>query len=109
MLELYFILYRIPKTMTRLARARNRSAIAWSLIGIGAWLATEIVVGFTGGSLYGIGVFLWGWPRRSPGFSLLLYIVALVAAVGSISVVSRILSRKDTEGSFPVPPPPPQF
>lgn len=108
MLELYFLLYRIPKMMTRLARERNRSAIAWSLIGIGTWIAAEIVVGFTLGLFYAIGAELWGWPARSPGFSFLVYVLALVGALVSVTIVSRILTRKPREESFLPPPPPPQ-
>ena len=107
MLELYFLFYRIPKMMTRLARERNRSAIAWSLIGIGSWIGAELVVGFTFGLFYGIGVELWGWPPRSQGLSLLVYLLALVAALVSVTMVSRILTRKPREEVSP--PPPPEF
>jgi hypothetical protein len=43
MLELYFVLYRIPKMMTQLARERHRSAVAWSLFGILAWIGAEFL------------------------------------------------------------------
>ena len=43
-LELYFLLYRIPRLMSGLARERNRSALAWSLFGIGAWIGAEVGV-----------------------------------------------------------------
>jgi hypothetical protein len=108
MLELYFLFYRIPKMMTRLAREQNRSAIAWSLIGIGTWIATELVVGFSVALFYGIGVALWGWPSRSQGFNFFAYVIALVAALGSVTIVSRILTRKPRDESFLPPPPPPQ-
>ena len=52
MLELYFLIYRIPKMMTRLARERNRSALAWSLMGVGAWLGAELFVLFGAGLIY---------------------------------------------------------
>jgi len=109
MLELYFVFYRIPKMMTRLARERNRSAWRWSLIGIGAWIGGELVAGFAVGLIHGIGIMLWGWPVRSPGFSALTYILALAGALISVTIVSRILVGKSTEESFPSPPPPPEF
>ena len=109
MLELYFLFYRIPKMMTRLARERNRSAIAWSLIGIGAWLGAEIVVGISVGLVHAIGVELWGWPSRSPGLNWLAYVLALVAALVSVTIVSGILTRKPREESLLPPPPPPTF
>jgi hypothetical protein len=109
MLELYFVFYRIPRMMTRLARARKRSAWRWSLIGIGAWIGGELVAGFAAGLIHGIGIMLWGWPVRSPGFSALTYILALAGALISVTIVSRILAGKSTEESFPSPPPPPEF
>ena len=66
MLELYFLIYRIPKMMTRLARERNRSALAWSLMGVGAWLGAELFVLFGAGLIYGTGSVLarLRWVRR---------------------------------------------
>src|SRR5437762_14321786 len=109
MLELYFVFYRIPKMMTRLARERNRSAWRWSLIGIGAWFGGELVAGFAAGSIHGIGIVLWGWPVRSPGFSALTYILALAGALPSVTNVSRILVSNSTDESLPSPPPQPQY
>jgi hypothetical protein len=109
MLEIYFLFYRIPKMMTRLARERNRSALAWSLIGIATWIGAEIVVGFAVGAVHEVGILVWGWPRQSPGFSILTYVLALVAALISVTVVSRILTGKSRDESFEPPPPPPEF
>src|SRR5258708_6065911 len=97
MLELYFLFYRIPKMMTRLARERNRSAVTWSLIGIAAWICAEIVVGFSAGLVYAIGVEFWDWPRQSPGFNFLAYLLGLAGALLSVTVGSRILTRKPRE------------
>ena len=83
MLQLYFLIHRIPRMMTRLARERNRSALAWSLMGVGAWLGAEFFVLFGGGLIYGAGSALFGWPEQiSAGLRFLFYIVALVAAIG---------------------------
>ena len=109
MLELYFLLYRIPKMMTRLARERHRSAVAWTLIGIGAWIGAELFVGMAIGVVHGIGVAVWGWPTQSSGISFLTYILALVAALLSVTVVSRILTNKRSEDELPTPPAPPDF
>ena len=59
-LELYFLFYRVPKMMTRLARERGRSAWGWSLLGIGGWLGTELVVLLGAGFLYGVGAAVLG-------------------------------------------------
>jgi Kef-type K+ transport system membrane component KefB len=108
-LELYFLLYRVPKMMTRLARERGLSALRWSLLGIGAWLLSEFAVIFGAGLFYGIGVEFFDWPMPvHPGFKGLAYLLALVAALLSTTFVSRILMRK-TKQDFPVPPLPPEF
>jgi hypothetical protein len=65
-IELYFLLYRIPKMMTRLARERNRSALAWSLIGVGAWVGAEFAVAVGIGLIYGLTAFFMGWPEEIP-------------------------------------------
>ena len=109
MLELYFIFYRLPKMMTRLARDRKRSAVAWTAIAIAAWLGAEIIVGMAVGFLHGIGVVLWGWPSQSSGISLLTYVLALVAALVSVTLVSRILASRPIDEDLPAPPPPPEF
>lgn len=109
MIELYFLIYRIPKMMTALARERNRSALVWSLIGVGSWLAGEFIVMFGFGFIYGIGIAFLGWPEQlSPVLRLLMYIAA-IAAIGGVSLARRILSGKSRDDSFPLPPPPPQF
>jgi hypothetical protein len=109
MLELYVLIYRIPKMMTRLARERNRSAVAWTLIGIGSWIAAELAVAFTLGLIHGLGSVWWGWPLQSSVFTFLTYVLALVAALASVTMVSRILTGKTAAEDYPVPPPPPAF
>lgn len=108
MLELYFLSYRIPKMMTRLARERKRSAVARSLIGVGVWIAAEVLAAVTFGLIYGIGFELAGWPERSPGANFLLYVLSLVGALVGVTIFQRILSSKTTAESFLPPPPPPQ-
>jgi hypothetical protein len=110
MIELYFLFYRIPKMMSRLARERNRSPVAWSLIGIAAWLGGEFAVALGLGMAYGVGVVVWGWPEEIPaGFRLLAYAASLGAAIGGVTLARRILSAKSSDASFPLPPPLPRF
>jgi hypothetical protein len=111
MIELYFLIYRIPKMMTELARERHRSALAWSLIGIFSWLGAEFVVLFTFGAIYELGKIFWGWPEKEPaGLRFLLYVVALAAAVGGFTLARRILYSKSGEDQPHIsPPPPPRF
>ncbi|MGB7922981.1 MAG: hypothetical protein WCF57_07030 [Pyrinomonadaceae bacterium] len=113
MIELYFLLYRIPKIMSGLARERHRSALAWSLIGVGSWVGAEFFIMFSFGVVYGLGTVLWGWSEEEPaGLMLLLYVIALAAAVGGFSLARHILSSMPRQGetaSSPQPPPPPTF
>jgi hypothetical protein len=113
MLELYFILYRIPKMMSQLARERNRSAVKWSLLGIAAWIGGELLVGLGFGVVYGVGIIFLGWPEEmSTGANVLLYVAALAAAIGSFTLLRRYLQSKspdhfDSGNKLLTPPPPP--
>jgi hypothetical protein len=109
MLELYFIFYRVPKTMTRIAREQHRSALAWSLVGIGTWIGAEMLVIFTLTLIYEIGVAAAGWTDPEPaGFRFLTYLLALIAAVLALTGLTRLLESKRTARYLP-PPPPPTF
>ncbi|MDT7602215.1 MAG: hypothetical protein QOF61_212 [Acidobacteriota bacterium] len=113
MFELYFVLYRIPKMMSRLARERNRSAVVWSLFGIAAWIGAELSVAFGFGIVYALGTTFWGWePEMPAGLRLLSYVVALAAALGGVTLARHILYTKsaypsESHPSFLTPPPPP--
>lgn len=105
MIELFFILYRIPKSMSRLARQHHESAWKWSLIGIGAWIGGEVIVATVLAFIYEAGVAFGGWPEKEPAaFTLFLYVSSIAAAIGSVTLAQRVLtSRKQFS-----PPPPPQ-
>ena len=110
MIELYFLIYRIPKMMSQLARERNRSAWKWSLAAIAAWLAAEFFVAFGIGAVYGLGIAFLGWPEKLPGLlSVITYIAALAAAIGSVALVRRKLCSMSDSEEWPLPPPPPRF
>jgi hypothetical protein len=111
MLELYFIFYRIPKMMSQLARERQRSAVAWSLLGIAAWLGAEIVVIVGIGVTYGIvSIITQGdvSDEFPPALRLLTYVLALGAAIGSFLLTKRFLTSRPRP-AFEPPPPPPSF
>ena len=108
MIELLFIIFRLPRIMSQLARERNRSAIGWSLAAILAWIGTEVLIVLGYFVVYEIGKAQWGWSEREPrGLLLLIYIIALIAALVSADIVRRIL-RSMPPLETP-PPPPPQF
>jgi len=110
MLELYFLLYRIPKMMSKAARERHRSALAWSLIGIGVWLVSEFVVGVALTLAYEIVALAVDWPERiTGGFRLLTYLVSLAAAIVSVSILRRRLLATPSAVLYKLPPPPPTF
>jgi hypothetical protein len=106
MLELYFIFYRVPKMMTRLARERNRSALAWSLLGIGTWIVAEMFVIFTLTLIYQIGVATADWTEPAPaGLRFGTYLLGLVAALLAVTGLRRVLDSKRTLTQLPPPPP----
>jgi hypothetical protein len=107
--ELYFLAYRIPRLMTQLARARRRSALAWSLLAIGVWLTAEFGIYLAFGIIYGLGIAIWGWPERPPGFTILIYIFALAAGAMSATMVERVLRSRPMDRAAFEPPPPPDF
>jgi len=109
MIELYFVLYRIPKIMSALARERNRSPVAWSLVTIGAWFGSEIAVFVAVGLIYGIVAVVNGWEIEDfpAAMQVLSYVLALGAAILSFTLLRGFLSRKPVE--LPMPPPPPKF
>ncbi len=96
--------------MTKAARERHRSALLWSLIGIGVWLFTEFVVAVALVFGYAIAAFALDWPEEFPaGFRFLAYIVSLVAALVSVSLVRRRLLATPPANLYNSPPPPPTF
>jgi len=111
MLELYFIFYRIPKMMSQLARERERNPVAWSFIGIAAWLGAEIVVIFGIGVTYGIISLMTEGdvsPELPPALRVLTYVLGLGAAIGSFLLTKRFLTSRPRP-AFEPPPPPPSF
>jgi hypothetical protein len=109
MIELYFLFYRVPQIMSRLAKERNRSAVAWSVVGILTWIGAEFLIFFAAGFIYALGADRWDWPElESGGLRFALYIVALVAAIGSFTIVRSVLKSLPKIGELP-PPPPPYF
>lgn len=111
MIELYFLIIRIPKMMSLLARERNRSAWKWSLLGIAGWLGGEFAVAIILGMIYGLGSVIYGWPEEPPPvFVLFTYAAAIAGAIGGLTLVRRILTAKPTNrDAFPMPPLPPRF
>lgn len=87
MLEIYFLLFYIPRKVRALAKERGQSAWMWSLMAIGAWIGAEVsvlILALALGSLFpellGNGLFLF-----------LMYAVTFVAAAGAASLVIRKL------------------
>jgi ABC-type long-subunit fatty acid transport system fused permease/ATPase subunit len=109
MIELYFLIFRIPRMMTQLARERDRSALVWSLIAIGAWIGSELFVGLIYGVIENIGIEFWGWSENPGLLSLGTYVCALGAAIASLYIVTRVLRNKPREQVLPTPPLPPNF
>jgi hypothetical protein len=87
MFEIYFIFFFLPRKMSRLAKERNQSAIAWSLMAIGAWVLAETVVlavieGFAMAT---------GEADQQGWYIGLGYVASLVAALVAADLVRRKL------------------
>jgi hypothetical protein len=110
MIELYFLLYRVPKMMSQLAKERNRSARLWAILGIFAWVGGEFVVFFLFGVVSTVGELAGLWTVQDlGGYAILLYIAAIGAAIGSFAFVRRILRSLPVEEDAESPPAPPTF
>jgi hypothetical protein len=109
MVELYFLLYRIPKMMTRAAHERGRSALAWSLLGIGVWIGAEVAAAIAIGVLFRIVDLLIDLHDIRPIVSIVRYFLALAAALISVTVLRWRLLSIPHHYSYQVPPPPPAF
>src|ERR1043165_1103806 len=103
MIELYFLIFRLPRMMSQLARERNRSALGWSLAAIAAWIGAELLVALCFSFVYEMGVENWGWPEKEPGgLVALTYLIALGAAIISATLIRRVL--RSIPINQPLPP-----
>ena len=94
MLELAFLFYFLPRRMTRLARERHRSALAWSVAASAAWIGAEIVVASGIMLTAFLTAQLWGWPKDAESLTVVAYLPALLAGLVAAEVVRHyLLSR----------------
>ena len=94
MLELAFLFYFLPRRMTRLARERHRSALAWSVAASAAWIGAEIVVGSAIMLSALVTAELWGWPKDIESLTVVVYFPGLLAGLVAAEIVRRyLLSR----------------
>ncbi len=96
MIELLFLLVFLPKRMSTLAKERGRSAFAWTLAAIGAWLGAESLIIFTWVIVHTLGSVLWGWPEdiEKQPITIVVYIIALASGLVSADLVRRRLTSK---------------
>jgi len=94
MLELAFLLYFLPKRMTRLARERHRSARAWTLAASAAWIGAEIVVGVAIMAMGVVTAQVWGWPKDNETVTAVAYLPGLLSGLVAAEIVKRYLSSR---------------
>ena len=94
MLELAFLFYFLPRRMTRLARERQRSALAWTIAASAAWIGAEIVVGIAIMTMAFVSAGLWGWPKDTEGVTFVAYLPGLLAGLVAAEIVKRYLSSR---------------
>ena len=96
--------------MTRAARERGRSALAWSLLGIGVWIVAEVVAAMAIGVLYAILGLVLDWEHGVPILLRVLgYFLSLAAGLVSVTFLRRHLLSTPRQYSYSLPPPPPTF
>ena len=77
--------------MTKLARARNRSALKWSLATISVWIGTELIVGFVLEALIILSSMILSYPKYPQTVIVFAYVLALLAALISAELMIRRL------------------
>jgi hypothetical protein len=96
MIELFFLLIIIPRRVWVLAKARNQSALKWSLAAIGAWIGAEILMGAIIGILTVVLSQLGFFPQgnASAVFYIVTYLLILAAAATGATLIIRQLRKK---------------
>ena len=105
MLELYFLLFRVPASIRRAAKPRGKNPFVWALAASGAWLLTELA------ALAVLLTIVWvlqtyaGWHGDLGIFYLLLYLGPLTLGMLACERVKAKLAAfpvtASTAGSTP--------
>jgi hypothetical protein len=95
MLEIYFLLFYIPRKVRKLAKEKDQNALAWSLMAIGAWIGTEVAL-VIAAVVLGI---LIPQLAENPFFLLCSYLIPLAGAIFASDLVIKRL-RKMPVGDY---------
>jgi len=98
-LEIYVLFFYIPRKIRALAKPRGQSALAWSLIAMGAWIAAEIAAVI-------ISMLLTSLIRNLEENGLFLFatwVISFLAAAGAVSLVFRRLRQMPLQHPGAVP------
>lgn len=105
-IDLAFILIIIPWRMIPLAKSRGLSPMAWTLVAIGAWIATSLVVAITYAFVQSFGALNLGWSVDTLRKGMLL--ARLIGILCSFMVYEllrrRLVSKPFASPSLPPPP-----
>jgi hypothetical protein len=107
-LELFFLLWIVPKRIRPLARERGRSGFLWTLAAIGAWIGCEFLVFVVAVIIYELGIIYFEFPEgleRSP-VVLVVSLFALIAGLIGSDVVRRVLTSIPVASKSALPAPP---
>lgn len=99
MLEIYFLLFYIPRKVRSLTKERGQSALMWSLMAIGAWVVAEVGVLVVAVLLAVLSPAL----LESGLFLFLLYVITFLAAAGAASLVIRKLRQMPVRQGIEAP------
>jgi ABC-type nitrate/sulfonate/bicarbonate transport system permease component len=92
------------------AKATDRNAWKWAFITGGAFIGTQIILGFGIGIILGIAQAAFDWSDSVlDTYSIFVTIIAIVASFVVMWLILRYLDKVPEEQPFTPPPPPPNF
>ena len=94
MLELFFVIFIIPRRVKALATLRDESSLKWSLLALAAWFGTEIVVVIVVTIILVIASTATGKKLNETFALMIAYFLGLAGAAIAATLVVRQLQKK---------------
>ena len=92
------------------ANEHGRSGLSWAAITAGAFVGTQLVVGFIVGFMLQLGAVSLGWSENLvETYSILITIFAVIISIVVTVLILRYLNKVPDDGGFINPPEPLRF
>lgn len=92
------------------ANESGRNGILWAVIALAAFIGSQLITGLVIGVGIGIGIGFFGWSENIlEDYDILFRIIAVIPGILGGYLVLKYLDRIPEDGSYSVPPPPPNF